>query len=71
MTPLVTASNTAAGPQAPPLVEMSTPWSGDQVLGGSTTDSGAIGNTKPWPGVRAFSSWTIFSSRLTSASETA
>ena len=38
MMPFVTATSTAAGPQAAPRVEMSTPWSGDHVLGGSTTD---------------------------------
>ncbi len=48
---------------------MSTPWSGDQVLGGAATDLGTIGNTNPCPAPIEFSSWTILSSRLTSASE--
>src|SRR5438270_12941154 len=69
ITPLVTATSTALGPHAPPLVEMSTPWSGDQLPGGAATDLGTIGNTNPWPAPSEFSSWTIFSSRLTSASD--
>src|SRR5438105_15614384 len=69
ITPLVTATSTAAGPQAAPTVAISTPWSGDQVLGGSTTERGAIGNTNPWPAFSEFSSCTILSSRLISASD--
>src|SRR5947209_14671661 len=70
ITPLVTASNTAFAPQAAPTVEMSTPWSGSQVLGGSTTLSGASGNTNPSPGCSALSSASMASSRLTSLSDT-
>ena len=71
MIPLVTATSTAAGPHAAPRVLISTPWSGDQVLGGSTTVAGSIGNTKPWPEPSELSSCTIFSSRLTWARGTA
>ncbi len=71
MTPLVTATSTAAGPHASPMVAMSTPASGDQVEGGSTTDLGSIGNTNPSPGLSELSSCTILSSRRTSASDTA
>ena len=52
---------------------MSTPWSGDHVLGGAATEIGWIGNTNPWPGSSAFSVCAIFcsvfSSRRTSASD--
>src|ERR1700730_7222251 len=46
---------------------MSTPMSGDQVLGGSTDDNGWIGNTNPCPGLSALSSLAIFCSVLSSA----
>src|SRR6202035_2794715 len=68
ITPVVTATSTALPAHAPPAVEMSTPWSGDQVLGGATTDSGSIGKTNPCPELSAFSAATIFSSRRTSDS---
>src|SRR5437763_1884093 len=75
MTPLLTATRTAPAPHAPPSVDTSTPWSGDHVLGGATTDSGWIGKTKPCPAPTELSSRTIFCSitswRFTSASDRA
>src|SRR5437764_14761967 len=45
--PEAMATSWTCEPQAAPAVGMSTPWSSDQVLGGSTLLSGLRGNTQP------------------------
>jgi hypothetical protein len=45
--PEVTATSTTFDPHALLTVPMSTPWSSDQALGGSTRLSGRSGNTQP------------------------
>src|SRR4051795_12890885 len=42
-----TATSLALSPQAPLMVWMSMPWSGDHQLGGATRDLGVIGKTHP------------------------
>src|SRR5437764_9991169 len=44
--PSVTATSTASAPQAPPIVEMATPWSSVHVDGSATFASGWIGKTQ-------------------------
>src|SRR5581483_8552473 len=43
ITPLATATSTAAGPQAPPSVRMSTPWSRVQSATGTAIEGLAYG----------------------------
>src|SRR4051794_19870900 len=45
--PAATATSVALPPHAPPCVAMSTPWSSDHWPGGTATDAGWNGNTKP------------------------